>query len=793
VTPGRSLVVATEVALAAVTAAAMLGMSRLFVGGEWLLPLAVNAAVAHVAVTMCRRRGLSLPVTALLMTLGAAVVVTWTSYWSTTVGGIPSSETWTAMRADLGDAWLLYQDVRAPAPVETGFVLASALALWCVAYVADWAAFRLWVPFEATLPAGTLFLFTALLGTDRGRGWAVGLYAAALLGFLLLHRMARQDGSSHWVAERRVQGHRSLLTVGAALSVVAVMTGTVFGPSLPGADDPGVLDPRDLRGDDDSRVTISPLVDIRSRLVDQSSMEVFTVRSPVPAYWRLTSLERFDGRIWSSSGSYGRADGDLPEAVSSTLTTQTFEQTFSIRALTAIWLPSAYEPRAIAVDDVSVLYDEDSATLIVDRGIDSSDGLEYRVASSSPRITAADLAGTAGEVPESIQEDFLELPGDFSPRVRALADEITAGAAGPYEAALALQNHLRSFTYDLTVSAGHSDDVLEQFLFDTQRGYCEQFAGAFAAMARAIGLPARVAVGFTSGETDPTDSQVFHVRGEHAHAWPEVFLAGAGWVSFEPTPGRGMPFAEDYTGVAPAQAATGNPGGSDVAPPTTRPEASPTIPTAPSSPGARQDELDISAGLDGDDTSTDERSVPVRFVVRPIVRAAPVAGGLLVAYLVVFPLALLVRRRRRRRKAVTPLQRISLAWTEAAEDARLVGFHEIRSDTFAERAQRLADTLPYGGVDDDTRTLARQLEHAAYSAEGGDELGAELAEEAAAAVGAAARAASPRKDRVLRWFDPRPFTRAWRRGRALRQLRITTTVRADMEAERQLVGTGDRH
>ena len=69
------------------------------------------------------------------------------------------------MRTDLTQAWSLYQDVVAPAPVETGFVLASAVALWCVAYVADWAAFRLWVPFEATLPAGTLFLFTALLGT----------------------------------------------------------------------------------------------------------------------------------------------------------------------------------------------------------------------------------------------------------------------------------------------------------------------------------------------------------------------------------------------------------------------------------------------------------------------------------------------------------------------------------------------------------------------------------------------------------------------------------------------------
>jgi transglutaminase-like putative cysteine protease len=787
----HSLVASAEVALAAITIVAVLGMSRLFLGREWLAPLLVNAIAAHAVVTACRRRGFSLPTTALLMVLGAAVVSTWTCYWSTTTVGIPTGATWSAMHTDLSEAWRLYQDVKAPAPVETGFVLASAVALWCIAYVADWAAFRLWVPFEATLPAGTLFLFTALLGTTRGRGWAVGLYAAALLGFLLLHRMARQDGTSHWVAERTVQGHRSLLTAGAALGVVAVMTGTIFGPSLPGADSPGVLDPRSLRDRDSSRVTISPLVDIQRRLVDQRDLEVFTVRSPEPAYWRLTSLERFDGNIWRSSGSYGKADGDLPEAVPITVESQTFDQTFSISALATLWLPSAYEPRAIDPGDVGVLYDDDSATLLVDKGTDSSDGMEYTVTSASPRITAADLEGSAGEIPGSIRDTYLDLPDDLSPRVRDLAAQITADADTPYAAARALQDHLRTFTYDLTVPKGHSDDVLVEFLFDTQRGYCEQFAGAFAAMARAVGLPARVAVGFTSGQVDPADPTLYHVRGEHAHAWPEVYLAGAGWVSFEPTPGRGMPFAEDYTGVQPAQAAPGQPGGSEVAPPTTRPAPSATIPSTDQNPRAPRDEVDTNAGS-GSSAGSDSPSAPVRFVVRPAARAAPVVGIALLAYLVLFPLALWIRLRLRRRRATTPAERIALAWAEATEVAALVGYREVRSDTFAERAERLAGALPDTTVPADARVLARQLEEATYSATGADELGAELAEEAALAVGEAALAASRRRDRVRRWLDPRPHVRSWRRDRAGRQRRITTTVRGDLEAERQLVGTSDR-
>ena len=135
-------------------------------------------------------------------------------------------------------------------------MVASCLALWVVAYIADWAAFRLWVPFEATLPAGTLFLFTALLGEAAGRGWSVALYAGALIGFLLLHRMARQDGSSHWVADRRVGREplappRRLAGSGCSPS----SAGSVLWPAVPGARSPGA---RRRRGDRRRTTRASP-------------------------------------------------------------------------------------------------------------------------------------------------------------------------------------------------------------------------------------------------------------------------------------------------------------------------------------------------------------------------------------------------------------------------------------------------------------------------------------------------------------------------------------------------------
>jgi len=790
-TERRGLLLAAEVALLGVTLSAVLGMERLFAGGAWLGPLAANAVAAHLTVALARRRGLALASTGVITVAAAALVATWASYWSTTAAGIPTATTWSTMQTDLNQAWHLYQDVVAPAPVEPGFVLASSIAIWFVAYVADWAAFRLWVPFEATLPAGTLFLFTALLGTPRGRGWAVGLYAAALLAFLLLHRMTRQDATSHWVADGRVSGHRSLLVGGAAVGLVAVVVGTVVGPSVPGADAPGVLDPRSLRNGADSRVTISPLVDIRSRLVNQSGVEVFRVSSPQPSYWRLTSLERFDGRVWKSSGSYAEADGDLPEAVTTDLATETFEQTFTIEALAAIWLPSAYEPRAFDGDGLEVLYEKDSATLIVNRDATTSDGLVYRVTSASPRITASDLAGTGGEVPGDVRDRFLALPDDFSPAVAQLAEELTADATSPYAAALALQNHLRTFTYDLTVTAGHSDDVLEQFLFTTQRGYCEQFAGAFAAMARSIGLPARVAVGFTSGEVDPSEPDVFRVRGEHAHAWPEVFLAGAGWVSFEPTPGRGMPFAESYTGVAPAQATSGDPTTATTSPVTTPPSSAPTVPDASSDPRVRPDELDTGSGPPGQGEQGDQ-PLPTRFVVRPLAKVAPILGGVLLGYLCLVPAVLVLRRYRRRRRAATPADRIALAWSEAAEEAALVGYQEVASDTFDERARRLSGRLTDPAAGEHAHVLARRLEAATYAAAAPDDLEADEAQAAGQALQALARASVGRSARVARWFDLRPWLRRRRQARRGGHRQITQTVRADLEAERELVGSGDR-
>ena len=230
------------------------------------------------------------------------------------------------------------------------------------------------------------------------------------------------------------------------------------------------------------------------------------------SYWRLTSLEEFDGRIWSSSGSFGSADGDSPSRWRPTWPASSFEQSFTISSLAAIWLPSAYEPRALDVDGADVRYDEESATLIVDNDVTTSDGLTYQVSSR----LAPHHAGGPRRAPPTRSPATSAIASSSCPRASAPRCEPsprrspTAPRPPPSRRGRCRTTCARFDLLARRCSAGHSEDALEDFLFANQVGYCEQFAGAFAAMARSIGLPARVAVGFTPGDEDPDEPGHLH-------------------------------------------------------------------------------------------------------------------------------------------------------------------------------------------------------------------------------------------------------------------------------------------
>ena len=497
-------------------------------------------------------------------------------------------------------------------------------------------------------------------------------------------------------------------------------------------------------------MTLSPLVDIRGRIVDQAPVEVFRVTADEAAYWRTTALDEFDGSVWGFSGKYSDAGGQLPVDIPP-VETSLNRQTFTISGLADIWLPAAYLPSQIDQGDVK--FDSASST-IIGRGAEST-GLTYSVVSVNPTFTAQQLIAADGPIPADIRERYTVLPADFSPVVRAEAERIVAGTTSRYEQMRKLQDYfIGNFTYDINVGAGHGTNRAERFLTE-RRGYCEQFAGTFAAMARHLGVPTRVAVGFTWGE--PLGDNTYAVRGEHYHAWPEVYFNDLGWVPFEPTPTRGAPGAQAWTGV-PEQQANETP----VIPEEDEDEAGSGLVPQP-----QQNPLDIEdfiadPGLDNSGLSApDDGGLPswVLPSMLSILGAALVVGGVLGG-------AIWLRRRkrlRRRQQAVDEAARIEAAWADLVEALVLDGFSPYEAETrrqFAARVGQTAD-LPSDRLD----RIARVTDHAAFGAPSGRGPAATALVDDVEIVVQQLRGRRTRWETLRRDADPRPLLSNWPKRR----------------------------
>lgn len=711
----NELQVVAELALFGVTAAAVIGMDNLFEDGSFRGPLLFQAVLAHACLAAVRRTKLNLVLSSVVVVVAGVLAISWSQYADTLWVLIPSSNTWNAISADVDFARAVFDSDRPPAPVEPGFIVAISPIIWLLASIADWAAFRIRLSFEAVLPSVAAFLFAAVLSRDEGLGWGAPVYAAACLGFLLIHRTWGQETTATWASMYRRRARRTLLGTGATLAAVAVVVGTTVGPNLPGADAEAIFDWRGDEDGDDTRVVVSPLVDIRGRLVDTKDIEVFTVQSDNGgSYWRTTALDDFDGEIWGSSYNTDEVTGSLPQAVPTSTETEISTQEVSIQALGEVWLPAAFEPKAIDSDDASVVFDTASSSLLVEESSDSSDSLEYVVESAVPSWTADQLR-QAGEVSGDIADDHLELP-ELDPAVEQEALDITEGAETQYDKAMALQNYFREFTYTLEINIRHDGDAMVQFL-EERKGYCEQFSGTYAAMARSLGIPARVAVGFTQGEEDPNKEGLFRVRGEHAHAWPEVYFEGFGWVPFEPTPGRGPAGAEDWLGISEQQHGEN----SEAPPEPTGSEGNPTEPSPGEQPGeqpgngqsqappTQAETQDSSGGAAAADAEEDSDGFFPSWVVTASIRV----GLALAMYLLVVPTGLALQRYLRRQRARRPEQQVQLAWDETLEQAEELGLSIAPSMTLNERAARLHTDLP--AVGSAIRHMTTVLERGLYA------------------------------------------------------------------------------
>jgi Transglutaminase-like superfamily len=340
--------------------------------------------------------------------------------------------------------------------------------------------------------------------------------------------------------------------------------------------------------------------------------------------------------------------------------------------------------------------------------------------------------------------------------VRNYANEVTRDEPTKFQKAVALQNWFRSdggFTYDDTIQSGDSADDLAAFLNPAsggRRGYCQQFAAAMAVMARMLGIPARVAVGFLAPDKTGPDTYVYSAH--DMHAWPELYFAGAGWVRFEPTPAGRATDVPGYT-IQPVTVINPNsPSASD--------QPSKDVPSKASAavgPDERRQQNSLTA-------DAQHSSFPWRRVL---------AGVALLVLLVLVALgpAVVRRRRRERRRGGGPEE----AWAELRDTALdlripwpqdrtprqtrdlLVTWFGAASDEFeAERPRRGPDTNPDAVFALDRIVLA--LERLRYARADGSAPGTWSAE-IQSCVEALCGGAPRRTRRVASWWPRSVFVR----------------------------------
>jgi transglutaminase-like putative cysteine protease len=261
--------------------------------------------------------------------------------------------------------------------------------------------------------------------------------------------------------------------------------------------------------------------------------DMFDITQFVPKrYWRQRTFDVYTGSGWETSGREA-VEVDADSAWGGLVREgDEVTQTYTLLELNSNVVPAVSSPVRVQDQDYAVVARnaDDLAALVVNSET-------YTVVSVAPRPVVAALRAAEGPYPEWVAELHMALP-EIPARVSDLAQEIVAeaGATTRYDKAVAIQNYLREFIYDLEVEPpGLDRDVVEYFLFDAQRGYCDYTATAAVVMLRSVGVAARYAQGFGQGQFN-YDEGVYVVKELNRHAWPEVYFPGEGWIEFEPTP-----------------------------------------------------------------------------------------------------------------------------------------------------------------------------------------------------------------------------------------------------------------
>ncbi len=688
----------------------LLGYDTVVEGRDWWV---TTTLVAGLVALVCAVLGSLAPRFAVPVGLLVLVVVLgWVFVPETFAGPLPTTSTFQGLGEALSRAQVIVMEEAAPAAAARPLVLLLAGAFGLLVLVLD-LVLRLRV--GVLLTGAVLLVVYAAPALVSGETPSVWVFAGAAACWLALLGTRTAATSAGWAS----------LVPALGLGGSALLVGVLLPPVLP--DVTAVAKPW---GEPPPQVFgrgINPMLQLGQNLRRNSTTVSarYTTTLQDPPYLKVATLRDFRGRTWRPATAN---DGDPFESrIGIEPQVRTSQETTTIRIadLRSSMLPVPYP--VLDVDGLRGAWSLRRTGLTISSDSSTTRDQQYTV-TSLERLPTAEQMRALVTSPSAVPADYTALPDDVPPVVASTAREVTADATNDYDRAMALQDYFRqNFVYSETAPVAEDYDgngvgVLGTFLQE-KAGYCVHFSSAMAVMARELGMPSRIAVGYAPGQAagvDDDGNTEYEVTSDDLHAWPEIYFDGVGWVGFEPTPGVGS-----RTGFEEPE---GTPESTEQAAPQDQPSQ------RPSDAAAQEGSVTTEAAAADSEAPTAPRT------------ALTVAVVLLLAALLPGLLRSLLRRRRLAATDPEPW------WREVEASAVDVGLAVPRSGT----ARGLVDVVGPRADPDDLRRVLTAVERSRYARPGTD-----VADErdAARRVVERVRAAGSRAERLRALLLPRSLLR----------------------------------
>ncbi|GAA2356010.1 hypothetical protein GCM10009854_37600 [Saccharopolyspora halophila] len=528
----------TSVVATVAAAVAVLCSASAFAGilgdARWLLPGALTIAAVAGAGAVGRHFRLGLTLTALAQLCALLLVLTWLFTTGAVFGLLPSPASVGQLVELLGGARQVVRSGVPPVPADLPLQAMLCLGLGVVALLVDLIAVGAGSPAVTGLVLLCVYAIPASLAERMLPWWTFALGAA---GYALLlassggHRRWRRQESADRVAHTMF-GRTSAAVAGTA-GVIAVLAGSVFTGVGTEGRLPGSV-PDQFGGTDG--IGLQPFTSLRGQLNRDRVVELFRVRGlDQDTYLRALTLRRFDpNQGWKIDGLTQGVDADKPLPLpQGTTIARGKRDTIHVQPIgyRDPWLPVFGAPLQVFGMGKQWRYDPAAGIVFTQQNQESR---PYTQRVLLPDPSPEELRNARGPMP--ISTAYLDTTG-VPPEVADLARRLTAGRSNAFDKAVEINRFFtdpaNGFQYTLRTAPNTGRAALVDFLFHGKRGFCEQYASAMAVLLRSAGIPARVAVGFTSGYQDG-DERV--ITTDDAHAWVEAFFPGWGWQRFDPTP-----------------------------------------------------------------------------------------------------------------------------------------------------------------------------------------------------------------------------------------------------------------